>query len=310
VLGATGSFAGALAQELLVRGQAVRALVRDPVRARRTLGEHRRLEVQVGDALDAEAVMRAAEGAGAIVHGVNYLYHQWVPNMERVTENVIAAARAQGASILFPGNVYGFGPQTAAPLAEDAEMRPNTHKGALRVRLERMLAEAVRPEGTRVVVLRAGDYFGPTVRNGFVDPLFGKAAAGKAMLALGRLDVAHQWAYVPDLACVGADLLEIVERVEPYEVIHYEGYVAAREGDFLRLVAEIAGHPGLAVRTVPWWLLGLLGLVNPLIREVCEMRYLFESSVILHGARLRALLPDHKATPIEEAVRRTLESYR
>jgi hypothetical protein len=52
------------------------------------------------------------------------------------------------------------------------------------------------------------------------------------------------------------------------------------------------------------------GLVNPVMRELMEMRYLFEQAVVLDGARLRQLLPDYADTPLDEAIRATLESYR
>jgi len=41
-----------------------------------------------------------------------------------------------------------------------------------------------------------------------------------------------------------------------------------------------------------------------------ELRYLFDTSIILDGSRLRQLLPQFADTPIEEAVRLTVESYR
>ncbi|MBM3517813.1 MAG: NAD-dependent epimerase/dehydratase family protein [Alphaproteobacteria bacterium] len=107
VLGADGSFGGAVAAELLLRGRAVRAMVRAPdkLRSRDLPGA----EIVGGDAEDQAALVRAAAGVGAIVHGINYPYHRRQPHMVIVTRNVIAAARAAGARIVFPGNVYGLG---------------------------------------------------------------------------------------------------------------------------------------------------------------------------------------------------------
>jgi len=310
VLGATGGFGGGLARELLRRGRPVRALVRDLAKGRRALGEHPALTLARGDVLDPDAVAGAAEGCRVIVHGVNYPYDQWVPSMERATANIIAAARAAGATILFPGNVYGLGPQTSAPLAEAAPNQPSSRKGALRVQLEASLREATADGRARVIVLRAGDYFGPTVRNGLVDPIFGNAARGKAIQAIGNLAIAHQWAFVPDLARAAADLLALGEGLAPFDVVHFAGHLARPQRAFLRLVAAEAGRPELGIRRIPMWTLRVVGLWNAVVRELWELRYLFEASVVLDGAKLRQLLPGYADTPVGEAVRATVASYR
>jgi nucleoside-diphosphate-sugar epimerase len=310
VLGASGSFGGAVAQELLRRREPVRALVRDPEKARRALGESPDLELIEGDVQDETALARAAEGCRAVVHGVNYRYDRWVPHMRTATTSVIAAARAAGAIILFPGNVYGLGAQTGRLLDEATPDAPCSRKGALRVELESALRAATDDGRTRVLVLRAGDYFGPTVRNGLVDPIFGNAARGRTVWALGDLSIAHQWAFVPDLASAAVDALAIAPRLPRYEVIHFAGHLVTTQRDFLRLVAHVAGHPTLPIRAIPWWLLRLAGMFNGVVRELLEMRYLFDRAVILDDTRLRRLWPGHRDTPLPEAVRLTLESYR
>lgn len=104
VLGASGSFGGAVAAEMLRRGWQVRALARNPERLACD-----GIDVRQGDALDVDRVVQLAEGADVIVHGVNYPYHQWIPNMEGATSNALRAARTHNATLVFPGNVYGFG---------------------------------------------------------------------------------------------------------------------------------------------------------------------------------------------------------
>jgi len=309
ILGATGGLGRALAEELLRRGQPARCLVRSLAKATALLGEDPRLELIQGDVQDLNTVVRAAEGCRSIIHAINYPYPKWVPNMARATANVIAAARASNATILFPGNVYGLGKQCSAPLDEGAPNQPVGHKGELRVTLEDSLLHATDEGSVRVIVLRAGDYFGPTVRNGLVDPIFGNAAEGKPLRALGDLDAAHQWAYAPDLARAALDLLALQEGLEAYEVFNFSGYVAAPERDFLEQIAGQSGHAGLAIRVLPWSALKLAAMFDATVRELMELRYLFDQSVILEGSKLRKTLPDFKETSIAEAVRATLESY-
>jgi nucleoside-diphosphate-sugar epimerase len=310
VLGATGGFGGAVTRELLRRGHPVRAVVRDVARSRRVLPEHPDLTLVVGDAADGATQNQAVQGCRVVVHGVNYPYHRWTPAMARVTATVIAAARSVGATILFPGNVYGLGPAPGARLTEEAPARPTTKKGALRVKLEAALREATADGRARVVIVRAGDFYGPTVRNSLVDAIFGNAARGRTMRALGDLSHAHQWAFVPDLARAAVDLLGVAGRLDPFDVVHFEGHVISPHRGLFERVARLAGKPRLPVRTIGFRTLRVAALVKPVVRELLELRYLFEHGVVLDGSRLRALLPDYADTPLDEAIAATLDSYR
>lgn len=309
ILGATGSFGGAVAMELLNRGRPVRLLARDVTRARARFGNRANGEIVEGDAEDADAVAKAAAGCAAVVHGVNYPFHRWSPAMETVTNNVIAAAEQAGAVILFPGNVYALGPADG-PVPDDAPNRPTTKKGAIRAKLEQSLREAAQRGRCRAVVLRAGDYFGPGVRNPLVDMVFGAAAGTGAIRFVGDLARPHQWAYIPDLARAAVALLDATDRLAPYEAVNFAGHVAPSQREFLQRIAAAAGRPEAPIRPLPWWQVRLAGLVNPGARELMELRYLYNDALILEERRLRDLAPDLGPTPLDTAVRATLASYR
>jgi nucleoside-diphosphate-sugar epimerase len=309
VLGATGGFGRAMVHELVRRRLPVRAQGLSASRLEQALGKLEGVEQVTADALQEAQVLSAAEGCAVIVHAVNLPYARWMPDMQTITANVVRTARNHRATILFPGNVYGFGRQTGRPLPEGTEMQPDTRKGAFRIQLEELLKSATSEGEARVIVVRAGDFFGPSVRNGLVDRIFGRARAGKPIQALGRLDVPHEWAYVPDVARLGAELLAIRERLAPFEVVHFAGHVARAQREFFRRVARAAGRPDLPVRTLPWWLLRGLGLADSQLRELIELRYLFDDAVLLDDPRRRELLPDFEPTPIESAIQETLASY-
>jgi hypothetical protein len=126
---------------------------------------------------------------------------------------------------------------------------------------------------------------------------------------LGDLDIPHQWAFVPDFARLAADLLAMPEKLERFEVVHFKGDILEPGREICRLAAAAAGVPDLAIRGAPWWLLRLAGLFNGVVRELMEMRYLFDTSIIIDDPRRRELLPDFRVTPLERAVAETVASY-
>jgi len=157
VLGATGGAGGEIAAALLRRGWQVRALVRDASRP----GLPAQIEWHAGDAMNAADVAQAAHGVEVIVHAVNPPgYRNWHKLSLPMLEHTLAAARAAGARIVLPGNVYNFGPDALPLLHEDSPQHPLTRKGAIRVAMERRLQQAAA-EGVRTLILRCGDFFGP-----------------------------------------------------------------------------------------------------------------------------------------------------
>jgi nucleoside-diphosphate-sugar epimerase len=314
VLGASGGFGGALADELIARGRPVRLFARSPARLPGRLAKAKGVELITGDVQDAAALVKAAAGSGLVVHGVNYPYDKWVPYLQTATQNIVAATRAAGATLLFAGNVYSLGESSASPLDESAPASATTRKGRFRARLEDLLREATvasaeRP-AIRVLTVRAGDYFGPTSRNGLVDRIYGTAARGKPITTFGRLDIMHERIFLPDLARAALDLLALGPALAPYELVHVTPGERIAQRDYFALVGRVAGHPGLKTSILPWPIVALMGLFNPVVRELLELRYLYDTTLLLDGAKLKRLLPAFSFTPPDEAIRLTLASYR
>ncbi|ARF89106.1 nucleoside-diphosphate-sugar epimerase [Burkholderia cenocepacia] len=140
VLGASGGIGGEVARQLRDAGWQVRALKRG---LDAEIAERDGIAWVRGDALDRDAVVRAARGCSVIVHAVNPPgYRNWATQVLPMIDNTIAAARAAQATVVLPGTVYNFGADAFPVLREDAPQHPATRKGAIRVELERRLQDA------------------------------------------------------------------------------------------------------------------------------------------------------------------------
>jgi len=139
VLGATGGIGGAVARRLVDGGWTVRALVRSQSLARVPAG----VTAIAGNAMDAAAIAAAATGAKLIVHAVNPPgYRDWDTLVLPMLDNTIAAARMQRATVLLPGTVYNYGPDSFPLIDEAAPQHPQTRKGEIRVEMEDRLRRA------------------------------------------------------------------------------------------------------------------------------------------------------------------------
>jgi nucleoside-diphosphate-sugar epimerase len=307
ILGATGGIGGEVARQLRDRGWTVRAMQRSAVRP---VEQRDGMTWVRGDAMNADDVRAAAEGCSVIVHAVNPPgYRRWSELVLPMLDHTIAAARAVGATIVLPGTVYNFGPDALPLLTEESPQRPVTRKGAIRVEMERRLYE-VSKTGIRVLIVRAGDFFGSMARNNWFSQ--GLVKPGKPVGAVSipnSRGVGHNWAYLPDVARTMIALLARRESLEPFATFHMAGHWDAdgtqMAAAIQRVVLRRTGvKPRLAA--FPWWLVSLSSPFVTTFREMLEMRYAWREPVHLYNTRLVAELGREPYTPLDEAVEATL----
>lgn len=302
VLGATGGIGGALGRLLVTRGWQVRALHRAPASVEAKHG----LEWLGGDAMIASDVAAAAEGVSLIVHAVNPPgYRNWGKLVLPMVDNTIAAARANRAQIVLPGTVYNYGPDAFPDIAESAPQHPRTRKGAIRVEMERRLRSFAKTGEGRVLIVRAGDFFGPGSANNWFHQLVKPGKRPSIVSYPGRRGVGHQWAYLPDVA---ETMLQLIERGGPaaFETFHMEGVWDADGTRMVDAICRALGDPAVPVGRTPWGMMRLASPFVPMLREVMEMKYLWDRPVRLVNDRVKAVLGAEPHTSLDDAVRTTL----
>ena len=308
VLGATGGFGGAMVRALLAHGQQVRALVRDPSRARLPTG----VEVVHGDVLDFAKLTEAAKGCKSVTHGVNVPYAQWQPTLLNATDNAIEAAAQAGATLVFPGNIYVFKSIYEVPLPPlsgtlDVNDPPNK-KGRLRVQIEEQLEQNVEMRGARTLVVRTVEYYGPGVDNGLVGPMFRNALAGKPVPWFVNGKAGHVFTYIDDVAQVATRLLLRDDR-PLWDVVNVAGDCVTAT-DWAHALAKAAGQPPAGVRMMPRWQVRLAGLFDADAREFAELLHQWEAPILLDDSATRAALPKWSPTPMDRALAETMAWYR
>jgi nucleoside-diphosphate-sugar epimerase len=304
VIGATGGVGGAIADRLAQDGWVVRALNRDPERARRTPGREG-FEWVRGDAMVEADVVAAAQGCALVVHGANPPgYRNWAGLQMPMLASTIAAARAAGARLVFPGTVYNYGPDAFPTLTEGSPQHPRTRKGAIRVQMEQAL-KAASDDGVAVLIVRCGDFFGPRPgQNNWMNQ--GLVQAGRPITSVrypGPLDVAHSWAWLPDVAETVVRLLALPD-LGAFEAFHMRGHT--QTGAELIAAMETAAGRKLKVAGLPWFAVRAVAPFNETMREMVEMKYLWDEPVLLDNARLVARLGAEPHTELVDALHAAL----
>lgn len=305
ILGATGGIGGAIARKLISEKWDVSALRRNAPQNE----EHGSMTWIKGDALNAEQVATAASECDVIIHAVNPPgYRNWEQLVLPMLQNTINAAERNGALLLLPGTIYNYGPDAFPLLREDSPQNPVTRKGAIRVQMEKALFTWTQ-RGGKVLILRAGDFFGADAGNNWFSQ--GLIKPGQQLRIIknpGTAGTGHQWAYLPDVAETLSALLARRDQLDPFACFHMRGHWDADGTEMARAIQRVAQLAGVnaKVKPFPWWLIRAMAPFNTTLYEMLEMRYLWKQAIQMDNARLTAFLGHEPHTPLIEAIRTTL----
>jgi nucleoside-diphosphate-sugar epimerase len=303
ILGAGGRLGQALVAAFAEADWTVRAQLRNPARWQQP-SRSTAVEPVFCDALDRAALCRAAEGAAVVVNALNPVYTAWPQQARRLGQNALAAARANGALLLFPGVVYNFGNSLPEVLTPDTAQVGNTPKARIRIDMEADL-RAAAAAGVASVVLRAGDYLGGPRRGAWFDLAIVKDLMKGDMIYPGPPDLVHAWAYLPDFARTFVRVATRRAQLRGYRVYHFPGY-AITGAELHHQLEQAVGH-ALRLRPLPWWSLQLATPFSPMARAVLQMRYLWQRPHRLVDTGLSELIGTVPKTPLPEALRASLQ---
>lgn len=244
------------------------------------------------------------QGMEKIYFCLNVPYQNWYTVMPAALERV-ARQLDSSQTLIFPGNVYGYGPFQYFPADEKHPKAAQTRKGKLRNRLEELLRELAAVQGFSYVIPRYPDYYGPNVTNRVFGPIFNGALKSKTILWPAKLDVPHDLVYIKDAAKAAVLLGESGEQGE----WHVSGAGAMDGRQFLKLVQAEANSPG-GCRSLPGWAVGLAGIFDKEAREFHELLYEFKYPLVLNESKFINRFPGYSATPHAAAVKETLNWFR
>ena len=270
VLGANGVIGRELSRQLPGYSDRIRQVSRSPKRVNATD------ELFSADLLDAKATADAVGGSAVtyLVAGLKYNHRVWEEQWPKVMRNAIDACRRHGSALVFFDNVYAYG-RVDGVMTEDTPYNPCSRKGEVRARIATMLMDEVKRGDLRAMIVRAADFYGPDASLSVTyATVTERLKANKSPQWLANAKALHSFTYTPD---AGRSLAVLGNTASAYgQVWHALTSKEAITGEqYVRIACELSRKP-YALQVVPRWMLSLMGIFVPLVRENMEMLYQFE----------------------------------
>lgn len=301
VLGASGGLGNAVVRELVRQGKQVRAANRSG-----QIDVPAGLAVVQMDASDLGSTKQACDGADVVYHCVNAPYTKWPELFPPITRNIIEAAAAANVRLIFGDNLYMYGPVDGM-IHEDLPYRPTGRKGSTRIQMANDVMAAHAAGKVQVSIGRASDFYGPQVVGAAMgERVFKPALTGGTATLIGNIDAKHTYSFVDDFA---RGLILLAEHDEALgEVWHIPAAETLTTRQFVERIFNIAGREP-KIKVAPKFLVSLMGVFNPMMRELKEMMYEWENDYIVDHSKFQQQF-DFTPTPHDEAIRITLDWFK
>jgi nucleoside-diphosphate-sugar epimerase len=295
ILGANGTIARELSRAIATTNTNIRQVSRNPKKV------HLTDEVFAADLLDVSATDMAVAGSEVVylVVGLKYETSTWQTQWPVVMRNVIDACKRHHARLIYFDNVYAYG-KVVGTMTEETPFNPCSKKGEVRAKVATMLLDEMQRGNIAAMIARAADFYGPSATQSFpYSTVFSRLKLGKTPQWIGNPNAIHTFTYTPD---AGDALALLARSPEAYgQTWHLPTSSELLTGaNFVRLACAAADHPN-KLQLAPSWLLSVMGLFTPVLRENAEMMYQFEADYRFDSAKIESVY-SLLATPYNQGV--------
>ncbi|HLP17080.1 MAG TPA: NAD-dependent epimerase/dehydratase family protein [Bacteroidota bacterium] len=302
ILGSGGAIATELAKALTQYTTSIRLVSRHPKKVNETD------ELFTADFTDPAQIERAISGSEIVYVTVGFEYkldvwqRTWPPFMRAVLD----ACSRQHAKLVFFDNVYMYDIGAIPHMTEESPMRPPSKKGMVRAQIAQMLLDDMKSGKVNALIARSADFLSPT-NSLCVELVYNNFAKGKKANWFIDVNHRHNFTYSPDAGIATALLGNTPDAYG--QIWHLPSDRTPLTGkDWITLFAKEMGvEPKYSA--MPQWLLTIVGVFVPILREFKEMTYQYNRDYFFDSSKFEKRF-GMKPTSPAEAVRGVIRTLK
>jgi nucleoside-diphosphate-sugar epimerase len=303
ILGAGGAIGTELAKVLPKFTKEIRLVGRNPKKVNDTD------MLYSADMLNREEVLKAVEGSEVVYLTVGLVYQTkiWQKQWPIVMQNAIDACEAHKAKLVFFDNVYMYDRESLKHMTEETDVRPTSDKGRVRELIANMVMKAHEKGEIKALIARAADFIGPTTNSVATETFYKNLKKGKPADWFASLDKIHSFTDTAD-AAIGTAMLGNDESAygKVWHLPTDPTPLTAQQ--WIDLFAkEMDVKP--KGRALPIWMLSILGIFIPVLKELKEMAYQYDRDYYFDSSKFNRKFEYTPAKP-EVSVKRVVEYFK
>jgi nucleoside-diphosphate-sugar epimerase len=301
ILGANGTIGSLLAKELTTYTNQIRLVSRNPKKVNETD------ELFPADLTDPLQVEKAIAGSAVVylLVGFDYNIKVWRNEWPKLMRATIDACKKHNAKLVFFDNVYCYDVNAIPHMTEASPLNPPSKKGAVRKEIADMIMNEVKAGTLTALIARSADFYGPNNEKSFLMTLvYDNIKKGKKPNWIMDAGKKHSFTYTPDAAKATALLGNTADAWN--QVWHLPTDHHALTGKEMISLFTRQMNVADKIFVLPMWLIKLLGLFMPIMREMPEMMYQYNRDYIFDSGKFdnRFHFP---TTTYEQGVKQSIE---
>jgi nucleoside-diphosphate-sugar epimerase len=252
------------------------------------------------DVDDINKIDSAIDGSDVVyvTIGFEYKLDVWQKTWPSFVRAVIDACEKHKARLVFFDNVYMYAKTSIPHMTEESPLQPPSKKGQVRLQLHQMIMDAVAKNRIKALIARSADFYGPdTDKSVLIETGAKNLLKGKKAQVFGNPDKIHTYTFTPDAGKATALLGNTDDAYnQVWHVPTTKDKLTTRQ--WLQMIAEEIGTEP-KTQKIPTWMLRVIGLFNPLIKEFPEMLYQNEMDYIFDSSKFEKRFGMSATTPKE-----------
>ena len=300
ILGGNGTIGSVLAKELTKYTNSIRLVSRHPKKVNATD------ELFPADLSDPEQVEKAIAGSEVVylLVGFEYTLKVWQDKWPKLMQATIDACIKHHAKLVFFDNVYLYDIGAIQHMTEDSPINPPSKKGIVRRQIADMLMTAVKSGKLTGLIARSADFYGPSNDKSFlIEVVYKNIKKGKKPNWFIKADKKHSFTYTPDAAKATAILGNTADAYG--QVWHLPTDKNSLTGKEMISLFTKEMNVADKVFVLPMWLLKLLGLFIPLMKEMPEMMYQYDRDYVFDSSKFQEYF-NFSPTSYQQGVKETI----
>lgn len=303
ILGSGGPVATELAKALTKYSDEIQLVSRNPQK----VNENDLLFK--ADLLQKDEALEAVKGSSVVYVTVGFPYDlkTWQKNWPVLMQNVIAACKEHKAKLVFFDNIYMYDEDYLNPMDENTPLNPPSKKGKIRLQIANMLMNEVKAGNLTALIARSADFYGPSIKNVslLTETVFNPLATGKKANWFGKLNKKHSFTYTPDAGKATALLGNTEDSYN--QVWHLPTAKDPYTGkEWIESIAIAMGKKA-KIQVAPKFLVRIMGLFNPIMKEFVEMFYQYDRDYVFDSSKFEKYF-DQKPTSYSDGIKEIIST--
>ena len=301
ILGAGGAIGIELAKALTTYTTDIRLVSRNPKKV------NLKDELFPADLTNREDVFKAIKGSEIVYVTVGFAYNikTWQKLWPPFIKDVIDACIQHNAKMVFFDNVYAIGGDNVKHITEESPISPSSKKGDVRAEVDKLILDAIENGKLNAIIARSADFFSEVKATSMsMNLIYDNLIKGKKAQWLCDAKKVHNMSYTPDLAKGTAILGNTPDAYNQTWNLPTDSEKITGEGWVNLFAKEI--NVSNKYQVLPNWLLRVLGLFIPIMKELPEMNYQYDRDYFFDSSKFNKRF-NYTPTKNAIAVKQTVE---